>query len=314
MTVTTNLGYVAPHQVSAQGLKAADSNRALRNTRIPMLLNGLQTVDFIKDGNLQFGIGSATFSAPTAGGQWDDSAAAASKFTSDLVDINDVGTADVLVFPASEAAPDKFILGFSATGGVPAVLKIEDTGGTAGIGGTGRWVYLSKAGVWTAFAKVVDLTSGFTASVATKYVSFQIPDDWAPVVESEIDTVQRWYLAFECLTVYSTNPVLDKVSGLVLAPASIASTWQAPLRGLVTHFRYGATAGGTNNDTIVEILNFTRATRGLVTLTGNPALGQFALSVPLYVELGDEIGIVLVQADGTTEILNFTSAQLLIQP
>jgi len=302
-----------PHHFSSEGKTAAQNNRALRDVRVIWPLPILQTADIVSTiGAVALGRGTVTYTAPSVGGSWDDSAAAGSKFTDDTTDIGDAGTADILMMPATEAVGDKLILGFTAAQGVPAGLELIYS--TAGIGGTVAWRYLSRNGVWTTFPNVVDPSVSTTEAAATFLVNWGIPQDFVPIVETEIDNVARYYVAMEVLTVFSTNPIGTSVKGACLLPGNLATGFFAPSRGLITHLSYAATAGAANNATILQVLNWTRGTRGLVTLTGNPASGRFALSTALYTEAGDELSIQPVQVDGTTEILNFHGLTLELQP
>lgn len=304
MTAASRVGQiVVPHEHSEAGRRPSQYlDRRLSAAAHPWTVPLDDGADIVANTVPLMGIGVLTKVAPRRAGFWDDSAAAAAKFTSDLTDINDAGAADV-TWPASEAADDKLILGFEK---LPFGLLVTYTGGTAAVGGTGSWQYLNRAGAWVDFTKVHDATAGFTTSVAAINVQWQIPDDWVPMVEDEIDATEaNYYLAYRVATAFSTNPILDLIEGYSVDASKVASAAIAPATGLIDYIQYKATAGATNNDTILQIINHTRSTRGLVTLTANPARGRFALSQALYVERGDEITFSVVQIDGTTEILNW---------
>ena len=306
MTATQDKTRRAPHQFSAQGSRASHHNKALRNIGLPWQLPIADTEDVLGTGIVnQFGVGTLSPASVAAGGVWDNSAAAGSKITADLTDINDAGAADVPPFPGTEEAGDGLILGFSESGGVPAGLRFTYGGGTAGIGGTVTYKYLASNGAYKTFPKVRDGSAGLTAAAGTYDVVWQIPDDWVPIIETELSATVAYYIVkVEVATVYATDPVLDRVQGHCLAPGNVSGAFRAPATGLIDHISYNGTAGATNNDIILEVLNWTRGTRGLVTLTGNPGEGRFAFSTPLFVERGDELTIAAVQVDGTTEIEN----------
>lgn len=313
MTVTVDLNKHYPHEYSAIGPRVSDSNKVfkLRGVAFPWDLPLTSTPDVALNGLPVLMNGVVARDDPTAGGSWDDSAAAGSKFTDDLVDILDAGTADILLMPSTEAALDKFILGWDKAGGVPVSLNI--TLSTAGVGGTGTWKYLARDGTWKAFPKVVDESADLTTGTSNYDVLWQIPNDWAPMAETEIDTVERWYLAFEVDTVYSTNPVGTEVTAVVLKGDNISEAPQAPATGVITHLQYKATAGAGNFDTILQLYNWTRQTRGLVTLSTALAQGRAAFSTPLYVKRGDEVTFGAVQGDGTTELTAFDMLMLEIE-
>lgn len=313
---TADLTKYYPHQFSSKGKIAGDSNIALRGIRIPWRLPILDSQDIIRDAlpNL-FGVGTVTLTALESGGTIEGDQAVGAQYTSDLTDLNSAAAGDSIAMPATEEAAegDGLLLGFSKTGGPPVGLQVIYS--VAGIGGTVQVQYLAKNGTYKVFPKVIDLSAGWTAAAGTYRIGWQIPDDFVPMIESEVSaTVERWYVKIAVLTTYSTNPTLSQVQGVCLAAGNIAATFQAPGIGLITHVSYGGTAGATNNDTILQILNWTRKTRGIVTLTGNPAVGRFALSTALYVAAGDELSVQCVQGDGTTEITNFNGFHLEIQP
>ncbi|MGK2853876.1 MAG: hypothetical protein ACSLE3_07185 [Microbacteriaceae bacterium] len=310
MAVTPKASTFPTHHFSSGGRRHSDSNRLERSLGIsvPWPLAITDTPDIALNGlPTTFG-GTVVRDDPTAGGSWDDSATAGSKFTNDLTDIVDAGTADILLMPATEAAGDKFIMGWDKASGPPISLNIALS--TAGAGGTGRWMYLGKDGNWHAFAEVVDESAGLTAGTSNYDVIWQLPNDWVPIAETEIDTTERWYMCFEVLTVYSTNPVGSEVTAVALDAANIANGFRAPSTGLIDYLQYKATASASNFDTIVQIYNWTRKTRGLVTLTKAVAQDRVALSSPLYVARGDEISIGVVQGDATTEFTAFDQFML----
>jgi hypothetical protein len=258
---------------------------------------------------LEFGLGTIAETAITAGGEWDSGEAAGSKFTSDLTDLDDAGAADANAMPATEAADDGLLIGCDADKGAPVGLRV--TTSTAGTVGTMAWQYLAKNGTYKNFPTIIDGTTQWTATAGALIVQWEVPDDFVPMVEDEVDSTARYYIKADVLTVYTVNPVISQLK--VYQPdsgAGVSAGVAAPLTGRITAVSYAGTAGATNNDIILQIINFTRNTRGVVTLTGNPAIGRFALSTALYVEQGDEIGIMATQLDGTTEITNLTGFSL----
>lgn len=295
-----------PHAFSTEGRKTvSQTNKMFQDVRIPWTLPMLQAADVLTTGLPTLGsIGAVTTTDPDAAGSWDDSAAVASKFTSDLADVLDAGAADIVLIPAAEAALDKFVMGFDTASGPPIGITIEYS--TAGIGGTGQWVYLNKYGNWVPFTYVVDPTAGLAAPAAAFSVAWDLPDDFVPMIETEISaTAERYYVAFEVLTVYATNPVGTQALGYCLAAGKVASAWHAPSKGVITHLSYVATAGDLDLPTVLQVLNWTKKTRGLVALGTNVAGQRAAFTKPLYIEPGDEITIQAVQTEGSDDIDNF---------
>lgn len=308
MAVQARPGALAPHRFSKDGRRFSKSNKAVQVNGVttPWQFTGLgDTPDIAGDGlpNLWQGTLVRTNSDPTAGGTYDASASAGSRFTDDLVDITDAGAADILMMPASEAAGDQFILGFDKDGGVPVSLNI--TLSTAGSGGTGTWKYLASDGNWKAFSLVVDESAGLTAGTSNYDILWEIPNDWVPMVEDEVDEVARWYLCFEVATVFGTNPVGTEVTAVTLAPDNITGAAVAPTTGVITHLQYRATAGAGTRDCVLQFYNWTKGYRGLVTLETDVAFARVAFSTPMYVERGDKISFGCVQTDGSTELTAF---------
>ncbi len=113
----------------------------------------------------------------------------------------------------------------------------------------------------------------------------------------------RYYFRLRVTTVYTTNPVLDQIKLDVLEAGAIAAGLIAPATGLIDAVQWvSETASGSANDIILEFLNYTRQTRGTVTIPQTTPRGRAAFSQDLFVARGDEIGIRCIQEDGSTEI------------
>lgn len=315
MTAASRVGrIIVPHQLSDEGPRLRDRQPDLLTnpSAIPWRLPIADSDDIVLQANPQFSVGTFTLVDVAVGGSWDDSADAGSKFTDDTVDIQDAGTADILMMPATEAAGDKLVLAFDPDDGPPIGLSLIYS--TAGIGGTVTFKYLASNGVWTAFPEVVDESGGYIEAAGTFEIGWQVPDDFVPMIEDEVSaTVAYYYVAIEVATVYSTNPVGSRVQGYMANGEKIAAAFVAPATGLITHMQYAATASGSNADTILQVVNHTRKTRGLITLTKAVARARVEFTTPLYVQRGDELTIHGVQFDGTTEFENFVDLTLEIE-
>lgn len=307
-----------PHQTSNQPKGAKLPRRAVQKIfenqtclwNVPLSALSLDVAALASTVGASFGIGTLTEKALRRGGLWDDSAAAGSKFTSDLTDLGDAGTADVAGVPGTEAAADKLIFGMNPDLGMPFGLVVDYTGGTAGVGGTGTWKYLASNGSWKAFPEVVDPTAGLTTAAGEFVVLFEVPDDWVPMIETEIDaSEENYYVAFEVATVYATNPVLDVVTAYQALAANVAQAAAAPCNGIIEAIHLLGTNAGTANDLKLQVINHTRQTRGTVTLTKTIDRQRAVFTKPLYVERGDEITLHPIQLDGTTEIQNVQALQ-----
>ena len=307
----------APHQSSGVG-----SNRLSRRVHnifnkvgVPCPFGQLVTADIVTGTPAGLGIGTLTIKDVVWGGIYDASATANARMTDDTTDMNDVGTADALAMPATEAIGDRMLMALDPDNGMPFGIRIITS--TAGIGGTLIFKYLNSAGKWATFSKVQDPSVHLTGAAGTYDILFQVPQDWVPSVIDEPGDValtaaaaanEYYWLAVETLTTYSTNPALTSARAYQALAGNVTGAIIANASGVIDYIQYLATAGATNNATILQVINHTRRTRGLVTLTANPARGRFAFSTSLYVERGDELTLHAVQIDGTTEILNWTDA------
>ncbi len=153
---------------------------------------------------------------------WQVDADGGPAYVDETTDFNSATSADVLPFPASEAVGDYFAVGLATKFGK---LKLDNAGGTAGVGGTVAWEYWNGS-AWTALSGVTDGTTGFTAAAADgQVVSWTMPADWATT--SINGSAQLYYVRARVTQVYTTNPVYDQgfVGGMV---AALAITGGAP--------------------------------------------------------------------------------------
>ncbi len=95
--------------------------------------------------------------------------------TDETVPANNATVNDMTLLPAVPVVDDAYdFVGSQMYGGVRVNI------GTQGIGvWTIVWEYYNTAGAWSALAGVVDGTTGFTAVVGNRDVSFTIPTNWA---------------------------------------------------------------------------------------------------------------------------------------
>lgn len=127
-------------------------------------------------------------------------------FTDDTTDANDVGTADVLMMPATEAAGDRGIIGFTKP-----FNAVTTTLSTAGVGSTMTWKYYTGDPVtyatasWSALSGIAESAAGAKNLLASGTVSWRVPDDWKPAVINSLGPY--YYVAYELVGTYSTNPV-----------------------------------------------------------------------------------------------------------
>ena len=231
---------------------------------------------------------------------WVDAAA----YTDETTDAASAGAADVTLLPATEEDEVDYLL----TGHVNPFFGLEVITSTAGVGGTVAWEYYASNGTWKTLPNIRDLSSGFTATAGTYVVHWHMPEDWAGATSAElsltgITELRRLYWVRARVTqVYSTNPVGSRVRCYPMDASAVTLSPIAPCKGVVEKLYWWATtASATNADTILEFVNHTRKTRGLVTMTKNLVSGVATFSKPFRIEPGDEVTVHGVQEDGTTE-------------
>jgi hypothetical protein len=138
---------------------------------------------------------------------------ASQTWTDELTDFDDADSADVQIFPASEAVNDAWVLGSTRRF---ARIITDYAGGTAGAGGVVAWEYCSAnsdpataCDTWTALSGVNDATNSFTAAVADGRVTrWTVPSNWALSVPT--GSTQVYAVRARITTVYTTNPILDQ--------------------------------------------------------------------------------------------------------
>lgn len=222
--------------------------------------------------------------------------------TDETTDAASAGAGDVALMAASEAIGDYILFGHSVPFGALELII-----GTAGIGGVGTWEYLNGSGVWKTFSFLKDGSGGLLAA-ATDYVQWEFPEDWGANIITlgglpGSGVTSRYWVRFRITTVYSTNPVGSRIRCYPLSSAgSHVLNPQSPATGLISHLHiFAGTASGSNNDTILEVLNLTQKTRGRVTVTKALQAGRYELSTKCRVNKGDRVIIRGLQEDGTTE-------------
>lgn len=133
--------------------------------------------------------------------QVDDSS---QNFVDESEDFLDAGTADWTVFPTTEAVADYAAFGQGQTF---TSMTLDNTGGTAGVGGTVAWEYWNGT-AWTALSGLSDGTSSFTAGPSSgQVVSWTLPTDWART--SIGGSLPLYYVRARITVVYTTNPIYD---------------------------------------------------------------------------------------------------------
>jgi hypothetical protein len=293
-----------PFKQSDGGKKASDSNRAFKDppTRIPQRLGGAGDYDLIAIADA-LGVTTIAAQAPDMAGPWDASAATGSRFTDDTTDVGDAGTADFLFFPATEEDEEDFFLFGSLTPFFGAEIVMS----TDGVDGAVAWEYCRAPGsdglgLWTTMPFTFDGSGGLQTDA--KLMIFAVPEDWSAVaLPVEVDAVPRFYIRARVTTVYSTNPIGTSMKAIEMDATHVTNGYIAKTTGVVKSIMVEATtAGGGNNDTVLQLINHTKQKRGYYASDNSAKIVEFTATKACYVEVGDILSLCVLQEDGTTEL------------
>ena len=219
-------------------------------------------------------------------------------YTDDTTDANSAGASDVSLYPATETTSDKFYFGCS----VPFCgLRIDM--GTAGVATGGGatstlWEYYNGT-TWATIEagfSFVDDSVGFTAGTSSYFTTFVPPPLWAKVSVNSASAY--WLRASVAVADYTTTPLATRI--YTLRPTA-GSGVRMPFAGHIGAVQmHATTASATNNDSVFLLINVTQGTWDTVTWTGADIMDRDT-TVSLDVAAGDEVALMMLQEDGTTE-------------
>jgi hypothetical protein len=223
-------------------------------------------------------------------------------YADDTTDMNSAGAGDVDLLPATEEVGDAFFFG-ADTAFAGIVLNISQAGVVAGSAPASiTWEYSDGAGSWANLESgyfLVDDSASFTTGTDTYVISFFPPADW---VAAEVDSQSAFWVRARCAVAdFTTQPVATQGWLLELdAGAGFRST----VTGTIDAIQLEAvTNSATNNDSEFILCNITAGTWDGFTWTGGDAHDLDA-TVNLAVTKNDQLAILMLQEDGTTEFAN----------
>lgn len=234
--------------------------------------------------------------APQAGQGFIVSEAADAVFTDDLVDLTDVGTGDVALLPAYPVVGDGFYVGAAERFCKLSVVYSQARTGTATI----TWLYWNGS-AWVALPIATDDSVGFSATAGTHLVHFVPPDDWEANTASNGPGGEAGYHVKAELTAITTVTQQPLGTSAQVFPVTTGATGVKPKGdNFVNNVQMIAgTVSAANADSIFALIN-TRT--GLAaSFTWTQALAIDSEDVLLSASLGDELVLIQVQEDGTTE-------------
>lgn len=217
--------------------------------------------------------------------------------TDDTTDANSAATGDVAVTSSFPVVGDRFY-----TGHADKFAKARYDIGTAATGTlTFTWKYWDGS-AWAALT-VDDQTVDFSASAGIYVVSFEPPADWATTT---IGSFTGYLILAEVATASgATAPVLDQAWVLPLTAAAAVGVTVPPSTANLSYTRAFVNALTASASGIATKLIILNATSGVfVVVTWTAAVAALVATIGLPVVAGDEIVVLQVSEQGTTEFAN----------
>ncbi len=176
--------------------------------------HGLTDGDIVEPDLSLFRTIDADFAITAASGALQEDATGGPSYVTETTDFNSATASDTDPYPtgAGEAAGDRFLIGFTEPWN-----ELVTTLGTVGIGGTSKLVYYTgstslistyDATAWTDLATVRESVAGVVNLTASGTARWKVPANWLPATINSLGPF--YWMGFECLTVYSTNPTISQ--------------------------------------------------------------------------------------------------------
>jgi len=229
---------------------------------------------------------------------------AESKLTDDTTDFNDAGTGDVDLLPAYTVVGDGGFIVFTEKFTKLLLTTSQARTGTL----TVTWKYWNGTS-WATITTVADDSAGFATTAGALLVHFAPPSDWVANTAANAPdaTTAGYWVSYEvtAFTSYTQQPLLTsgRVFPLTTGAAGIKLlTADARTNISITEVTLSAmTVSGSTADSKFMVFNLTRGTYALVTWTKATGFLTVALASPLVFFQSDELAIMQVQEDGSTE-------------
>lgn len=221
-------------------------------------------------------------------------------WTDDTTDIGDAGTADVTLLPAYAVVGDAAYFGDAAP-----FCKLTLTISTARTGtATFVWEYWNGT-AWAAItaATLEDASTAFSAGTSTYVVSFSPPTAWAPCTAANGPNGEAGYF-IRCRMSEKTSYSAAPVGSIATIKGMVGTGLAVQADGAVDSLQaFAGTASGSTGDSYFLLVNVTRGTWKAITWTKATAT-LTASSLNLVVAADDQLALVQVAEDGSTEFAN----------
>jgi len=226
------------------------------------------------------------------------------QWTDDTTDMTDAGTGDVALLPTYPLVGDGMYFGYGEK-----FCKLKVTTSQARTGTATLALKYWNGSSWAAVTTVEDDSTGWSESAGTLLVHFVPPSDWVANSAANGPNGETGYFVVMELTVLTSvtqQPLATQGWVLPLATGGAG----VPVQGPTTITEVSANAfvtSGSTADSVFLLVNVTRGTFETLTWTKTDAFDVFTTS--LYCADGDELAVVQITEDGTTE---FGSASLFL--
>jgi len=223
-------------------------------------------------------------------------------YTDDTTDMNDDGAGDVALLPATETTSDKFYFGcVNPFCGIK--LTLSQAGVVAGTAAASiTWEYYTGS-AWASIetSAFTDDSASFTAGTSTYFITFAPPANWTPTA---IDDETAYWVRATCSVADFTTQPLATQGWLLELKAACGTGVRIPFAGTITAAQmHATTASAANNDTIFLLVNVTSGAYDTITWTKGDIM-DIDDTVSLAVAADDEIALMVLQEDGSTEFAN----------
>ena len=225
-------------------------------------------------------------------------------YTDDTTDINDADAGDVALLPSTETTSDKFYFGcVNPFCGIK--ITISQAGAVAGTAAASiTWEYYNATtAAWASLetSAFADDSASFTTGTSTYFITFAPPAAWGTVA---INSATAYWVRATCAVAdFNTQPLATK-AWLLEMTTECGTGVTIPFAGTITSVcMHATTVSGSTADTVFLLVNVTSGAYDTVTWTKTmPA--DTDTTVSLVVAADDQIAVMCLQEDGSTEFAN----------
>ena len=239
---------------------------------------------------------SAITTAPQAG---QGTVTVSNLYVDDTVDFTDVGAGDVKLLPTTPTVGDGLYIGYSEKFCKIKIVTSQARTGTATIA-LKYW----NGSAWAAVSVVDDDSAGYSATAGTHLIHFVPPADWvANTVANGPDGREGFFVVMELTALTDVTQAPLATQGWVYPLKTGAAGVTSPGSGTSCVVDMDAqTASGNTADSVFLLVNVTRGTH--IAMTWPKTLGHASTSGALTVNPSDQLALVQIMEDGTTELAN----------